>query len=223
MAGIYAKLAFLPLAVPRAAPPCGHERSRSFSSTASTSSTRSVRSRCSGARAAARGRAATLVTLEGAREVTAAHGARICRPRRAVRAAPTWWSCRAAAGSTARRRAPGREAQRGELPGGDRRAPRAGTTVASVCTGALLLAAAGILDGRRATTHHGALDDLRGGGARRRRGAGGRRRRHPDRRRRDVRHRPGAAPARAPRRARGPRGGRRARDRVRAPGGGGRG
>jgi len=36
----------------------------------------------------------------------------------------------------------------------------AGGTVASVCTGALLLVRAGLLDDRPATTHHTALDDL---------------------------------------------------------------
>lgn len=41
----------------------------------------------------------------------------------------------------------------------------AGTLVASVCTGAMVLAAAGLTDGRPAVTHNGALADLRESGA----------------------------------------------------------
>jgi transcriptional regulator GlxA family with amidase domain len=40
-----------------------------------------------------------------------------------------------------------------------------GTICAAVCTGAMLLAAAGILKGRPATTHHGAIQDLKDSGA----------------------------------------------------------
>jgi transcriptional regulator GlxA family with amidase domain len=42
-----------------------------------------------------------------------------------------------------------------------RRKSRTAEVVASVCTGALLLAKAGLLDGLQITTHHGALDLLR--------------------------------------------------------------
>ena len=56
------------------------------------------------------------------------------------------------------------EAQRGELPEAVARLHQAGATVAAVCTGGMLLEAAGLLQGRPATTHHGALEELRESG-----------------------------------------------------------
>lgn len=57
------------------------------------------------------------------------------------------------------------EAERGELPRRLAELHAAGVRVFGVCTGTMLLAAAGLLEGRPAITHHGALDDLRASGA----------------------------------------------------------
>ncbi|WP_049983251.1 DJ-1/PfpI family protein [Halorubrum sp. BV1] len=58
------------------------------------------------------------------------------------------------------------EAQRGDLPDALARYHDADVTIASVCTGSMLLAEAGVTDGRRAVTHASALDELRESGAR---------------------------------------------------------
>lgn len=64
------------------------------------------------------------------------------------------WNDRAGAGAW-------KEVEHGDLPEAVAHLHANGTTLASVCTGGMILAHAGVLDGKPATTHAGALDDLR--------------------------------------------------------------
>ena len=57
------------------------------------------------------------------------------------------------------------EVDRGVLPAAIAERHAGGTRVAGVCTGAMLIAASGMLRGRPAVTHRSALDDLRRFGA----------------------------------------------------------
>jgi transcriptional regulator GlxA family with amidase domain len=105
------------------------------------------------------------VTLGGAAEATGSHGTRVST-HGTLSDAPELlvvpgggWGDRAPQGAWA-------EAQRGELPAAIAERHRAGSTIASVCTGAMLLAAGGLLHGRPAVTHRVALDDLEAAGAR---------------------------------------------------------
>jgi transcriptional regulator GlxA family with amidase domain len=107
-----------------------------------------------------------LVTLEGEPEITGAHGLQFCSQGSLgssglpdILVVPGGgWNDRAPQGTWA-------EAQRGLIPQAIARCYREGSMLASVCTGAMLLANTGILRGRHATTHHGAIEQLREAGA----------------------------------------------------------
>jgi transcriptional regulator GlxA family with amidase domain len=103
-----------------------------------------------------------LVTLEPRDVVTSSHGARVVpdgvlgEPDLVLVPGGGWND----PGPGART-----EAERGAIPAALAARHAAGGRVGSVCTGAMLLASAGLLRGRPAVTHHSALDDLRAAGA----------------------------------------------------------
>jgi len=107
---------------------------------------------------------AALVTVDGSAPMRAAHGT-VVAPHRAlsddvdVLVVPGGgWNDRSREGAWA-------QAQRGVLPRAIRERHERGAVVASVCTGAMILAAAGMVEGRHAITHHGAIADLEAAGA----------------------------------------------------------
>ena len=107
-----------------------------------------------------------LVALDGSAEVTGSHGLRVRTDgqldpgRTDLLVIPGGgWNDRGAHGAWA-------EAKRGDLPVAIAAASRAGAVVATVCTGAMLAATAGLTRGRPAITHQGAVEDLRASGAR---------------------------------------------------------
>jgi transcriptional regulator GlxA family with amidase domain len=105
-----------------------------------------------------------LVTVDGGDEVVGQHGLRMRvdgrldeRPDLLV-VPGGGWAARSPRGAWG-------EAARGVVPAAISGAHRSGVTVATVCTGAMLAAAAGIVAGRAVATHRAALAELREAGA----------------------------------------------------------
>lgn len=107
-----------------------------------------------------------LVTLDDQQEITGSHGLRF-RADGVLNSTDRPDVLLVPGGGWANRTGPGAwaEAQRGAVPQAIARLYKEGALLASVCTGTMLLAAAGLVQGRYATTHRSALDDLRHAGA----------------------------------------------------------
>ncbi len=109
---------------------------------------------------------AELITIDRVREITAAHGLKVKpeatidfdKPPDILIVPGGGWASRAEQGAW-------EEAQRGAIPTAISRLYDHGTTIASVCTGAMLVATAKLLNNRPAITHHSAVPDLQNKGA----------------------------------------------------------
>ena len=102
----------------------------------------------------------SLATLDGDATVTASHGLRLAPDGVLSDSQPDLivvpgggWNTQDGTGAWA-------EAERGDVLAALTDAYANGTTLAGVCTGGMLLARAGLLDGRPATTHGGAKSEL---------------------------------------------------------------
>jgi transcriptional regulator GlxA family with amidase domain len=103
------------------------------------------------------------VTVEACQYVTSSHGARIVP--HGVLGDPDL--VLVPGGGWDDKSGPGvyREARKGVITAALRRRSEAGRRIGSVCTGAMMLAEAGLLAGRPAITHHGSIEALRAFGA----------------------------------------------------------
>lgn len=113
---------------------------------------------------AASGFDVALVTDGPSDEVVAGHGLRVT-PDRPLSERPDLLLVPGGAWVARTERGAWGEYRRGVLPEAIARRHAAGSRIATVCTGGMLLGPSGLVRGRQATTHHAALDDLEAEGA----------------------------------------------------------
>ena len=107
-----------------------------------------------------------VVSPSGAGQLVGAHGLRVYAsaalgegPRPEIVIVPGGgWNDHSQEGARA-------ESTSGQIPAYLAERHRDGATIASVCTGAMIVAAAGLIHGRPAVTHRSAINDLRAAGA----------------------------------------------------------